>query len=76
LHSKTLIWRVQPGVLLVRTRLRRCIMALRRLDFPTFERPAKAISAIAGAGSCSTRVAPAAKVASWTRFGSSAGFVT
>ena len=46
--SKTLSWRVQPGVRLVRASEWRCIIALSRLDLPTFERPAKATSAWSG----------------------------
>jgi hypothetical protein len=46
-----LIARVQPGALLVRTSFLRRTKLLIRLDFPTFERPAKATSAKVGAGS-------------------------
>ena len=64
-----LIWRVQPGVRLVRARPRRCIIALSRLDLPTFERPANATSAMAGAGTLRrSTCAPATKVARVTRF--------
>ena len=47
-----LMARVQPGVPLVRTSFFRSTRLLIRLDLPTFERPANAISANAGAGSC------------------------
>ncbi len=61
------IWRVQPGVLLVRTRPRRCIIALSMLDLPTFERPAKAISTSVGGGIDGRLTAPAMNFASTTR---------
>src|SRR5688500_3887038 len=58
--------RVQPGVELVRARLRRFIRLLSRLLLPTFERPAKAISTLTGGGSCTNVAACAVKRASRT----------
>src|ERR1700730_15907405 len=49
-RSKKLILRVRPGVLEVRARVRRPVSALRRLDLPTFDLPAKAISRNASPG--------------------------
>src|SRR6187549_437248 len=42
---------VRPGVLLTKARRRRLASALMALDFPALERPTKAISGAAGAGS-------------------------
>src|SRR6185436_14241826 len=50
-------WRVRPGVLLVRARLRRPASALIKLDLPTFDLPANASSANTGAGSSRTSLA-------------------
>ena len=48
---KKLSKRVRPGVLLVLTRDFLCRRALRRLDFPTLDLPAKAISGNSDTGS-------------------------
>src|ERR1700704_4354234 len=56
--SKKLILRVRPGVELVRASFAPT-SALMTLDFPTFERPRKAISGRLGAGKCATSVAAA-----------------
>src|SRR5580765_488487 len=48
---------VRPGVLLVRARPRRPASALMALDLPTFERPAKAISAGPDGGRSAGRAA-------------------
>src|ERR1700760_732848 len=50
--SKKLSRRVRPGVLLVRARPWRWVMALMALDLPAFERPTKATSAPMSAGNC------------------------
>jgi len=50
LISKKFISWVRPGVELVFTRCLRLTRVLIRLDLPTFERPAKAISGRATAG--------------------------
>src|SRR5688500_11438111 len=64
---KTLIPRVQPGVLLVRTSFLRSTRELIREDFPTFDRPAKATSANAGGGSSRVLRAEVMNRASVTR---------
>src|SRR5215468_5459421 len=50
--SKKLSKRVRPGVLLVRARPLRWVIALMALDLPAFERPTKAISAPRSGGNC------------------------
>src|ERR1700735_2215933 len=69
-----LIWRVHPGVLLVRASPLRCIVAFRRLDLPTFERPAKATSRSVGGGRDASSTAPATNSALVTRVSSVTGF--
>ncbi len=64
LIRKTLMPRVQPGVDEVRTSFFRATSVLIRLDFPTFDRPANATSAMMGGGSCSSALAEARKSAS------------
>src|SRR3954470_19371778 len=56
--SKKLMLRVRPGVELVRASLVPT-SELITLDFPTLERPRKAISGIDGAGKCEASVAAA-----------------
>src|SRR5437868_7512546 len=63
-RSKKLIWRVRPGVLEVRARVRRPVSAVTRLDFPTLERPTNAISGNPSGGSADGLGAPAIKRAS------------
>src|SRR6478672_2857080 len=50
--SKKLSRRVRPGVLLVRARPWRWVIALMALDLPAFERPTKATSAPRSGGNC------------------------
>ncbi len=54
-----MICRVAPGLADTRASVRRPVSALTRLDLPTLERPAKAISGSAMAGSDSNDAAPA-----------------
>ena len=49
--SKKLSSRVRPGVFDARARSRVPVSALMSEDLPTLERPAKAISGVAGSGS-------------------------
>src|SRR3954451_5105048 len=56
---KKLIWRVQPGVELVRARFFRFINLLSKLLLPTLERPAKAISICIGGGNSAWPLAAA-----------------
>src|SRR4051794_24736504 len=56
---KKLIWRVQPGVELVRAKFFRFINLLSKLLLPTFERPAKAISICIGGGNSAWPLAAA-----------------
>src|SRR5258708_587207 len=57
-RSKKFNWRVRPGVLEVRARLVRPVSAFNRLDLPTLERPAKAISTAPIGGKASSWSAP------------------
>jgi len=61
--------RVCPGVFDVRTSDRRCIIALSKLDLPTLERPANAISGKVGAGSAPPSPVLAANAAETMRDG-------
>lgn len=54
-QGKKLIRRVRPGVLLVRASLPIAVIAFMALDFPAFERPAKATSAPMSVGQSSSR---------------------
>ena len=56
---KKLIWRVQPGVELVRAKLRRFINLFSKLLLPTLERPANAISICIGGGNSACALAAA-----------------
>src|SRR4029450_6318164 len=60
--TKKLSSRVRPGVTDTRARLVRPVSALRRLDLPTLDRPAKATSARPSRGRSATRVTPLTKV--------------
>src|SRR5579863_8723512 len=60
--SKKLMLRVRPGVELVRASLAPT-SELMTLDFPTLERPRKAISGRVGAGKCAGSVAAARNLA-------------
>src|SRR6185503_3473917 len=68
--SYWLICRVEPGFELVRTRLFRSTSVLKRLDFPTLERPPNAISTQMGAGRNEPGAAPARNSAAMMRCGS------
>ncbi len=59
---KKLSSRVRPGVTETRARLVRPVSALIRLDLPTLERPAKAISGRPSFGKSSMRTTPLTKV--------------
>src|SRR4051812_40938127 len=79
-RSKKLSCCVRPGVCEVRASVLRPVSALTRLDLPTFERPAKAISRPPIGGSPSMRLAPQMNSASpakslrpGSRYGSRAG---
>ena len=61
-NSKKFISWVLPGVLLVLANFRLFIMRLIALDFPTFERPAKATSVPLSSGMCDCLVAPSKNV--------------
>src|SRR6185436_10373109 len=56
---------VRPGVCEVRAKALRPVSALIRLDLPTLERPATAISTPRGGGNDSTEPAAVAKRHSW-----------
>ena len=60
-RSKKLICRVWPGLDEVRASVRRPVSAFTRLDLPTLERPAKAISGSEIGISDSNDAAPATK---------------
>src|SRR4051812_2266274 len=79
MRKKLSSW-VRPGVCEVRASVLRPVSALTRLDLPTFERPAKAISTPSIGGSPSTRLAaqmnsasPAKSLRPGSRYGSRAG---
>ena len=56
---KKLIWRVQPGVELVRAKFLRFISLFSKLLLPTLERPANAISICSGGGNSDCALAAA-----------------
>src|SRR5271154_3053765 len=66
-RSKKLSCCVRPGVLEVRASVLRPVKALTRLDLPTFDRPAKAISGSPASGMVESRVEPLVKRHSWAK---------